>query len=247
MAAGDPVTLRAPRAGYLVAVDGERLVRAAADRDAFVAQRLALGDFVVRGATVAELWSASHHDAAQQDAVDDLGACFSYANERNPVQDFAFPVRQLADVALRGLSPSLNDPTTAEDALGSLAQLLISYAEADHPDPLRTDADGAPRLLACAPSLDDLVRLAFDQVRIAAAPHPTVAARILWLLAEIRRTAARCGCSASEIDRQVDLLRQGVLDEVPTSADEKVVEHATQAVRAQTGGGRAANAPDKAR
>jgi len=217
------LAVRAPRAGYLVAVDGARLLQAAAERDAFVAQRVRHGDFVVTGMTVAEVWPAPGDGEDAGDLRAAVGACFSFANERTPVQDVAFPIRQLADVALRGLSPSVNDPTTAEDALGSLAELLIAYAHARHADHLRVDDDGVPRVLAWAPVLDDLVRLGFEQVRVAAAPHPVLAARMLRLLGEIRRAAEETGCGHDEIDRQCTLLREGVRGEVPTAADEAVV------------------------
>jgi uncharacterized membrane protein len=224
MSAGSPAEVRAPRGGYLVAVDGPALVRTAQRHDGLIAQSALLGDFVVRGTTIAWVWHPAGAPDDLEAVVDAVGGCFSYADERNPVQDVAFPVRQLADVALRGLSPSLNDPTTAEDALGSLAQLLITFAHTDHPSALRTDDDGTPRVLARVPVLDDLVRLGFDQVRVAAAPHPVVAARILWLLGEIRRTAVEQGCGVAELDRQAELLREGVHGEVPTQADEALVD-----------------------
>lgn len=211
-AAGLPV--RAPRAGYLRRLDGEALLSAAARHEALVVQRARLGDFVLTDGVLAEVWL----DGDDEDAAVDISAAFQLGDERTVVQDAAFPVRQLADVALRALSPSLNDPTTAENAMGSLADTLVRFARAGSPSPLRVDGDGCARLLALPPDLDDLVRLGFDQVRVAAAGMPTMAVRLLALLAELEAVARDCGRGTSEIERQARLTRESAGAHAPTPA-----------------------------
>jgi uncharacterized membrane protein len=132
---------------------------------------------------------------------DEVERAFEIADERSVVQDPAFPIRQLADVALRGLSPSLNDPTSAENAMGSLADLLVRFARRGQPAPVRVDDSGAPRFVALVSTLDDLVRLRFEQVRVKAATYPVVAVELIRLLSEVERSANEMGTACAEARR----------------------------------------------
>jgi len=216
--------------GYLSAVQGEALVAAAQEHDGLVRQCAPLGDYVVPGDVVAEVWV----DADRADAFEDhVVHAFQLRRQRTPAQDIAFSVRQLADIALKGLSPGVNDPTTAENAMGALTAVLVRVAAAEPPAPVRADAEGNPRLVAHVPELDDLVRLGFEQVRVFAAPYPVVAARLVELLGRVGRVAERVGAPHAEVARQVALLRQGAHGRMPTEADERRVAGAHPRLRAR--------------
>jgi uncharacterized membrane protein len=88
---------------------------------------------------------------------------------------------------------------------------------------VRTDAQGAPRLVAAPPALDDLVRLGFEQVRVKAATYPVVSARLLVLLGEVERAAGEHGLPCAEVVRQARLLREGAAGNVPTRTDVEAV------------------------
>lgn len=196
--------LRARGAGFLVRVKGDSIVESAERLDGLVIQRAAIGDFVVTGGLLAEVYGDEAESLAER-----CRPCFAQADERNVVQDIAFPIRQLADIALRGLSPSLNDPTTAENAMDSLANTLIELARTERAPMARGDRGGTPRFVARAPDLDDLVRLGFAQVRVAASPHPVVCVRLIELLGEIERAATRAGIRCAETAVQARLLAEG--------------------------------------
>ena len=110
---------------------------------------------------------------------------------RTMQQDVTYGVRQLADVALKALSPGINDPTTAQDALfhlGAVVQEMLGSATAPR------DAWSAPNASSCCArrrcSHEEVIDLAFDEVRIAAVGQPTVQIyllEILHLLALSRR------------------------------------------------------------
>jgi len=201
---GSGTVVTATRAGFLTLVDGDAIEATAVEHDLLVRQVARLGDFVVTGTPLAQVWSQREPDAERIQEL--LAPAFRLGSERTVVQDVAFSVRQLADVALRALSPSLNDPTTAENAMGSLADTLIVFARTDCAPRVRVDADGRPWFVADAPDLDDLVRLGFEQVRAASAHHPVVAARLLELLSAIDLAAAHSGTRSAEAARQSDLL-----------------------------------------
>ncbi len=223
MDAASPVDVRTSRAGYVRDIDGTRLLGVARSEDLLVEQRAAIGDFVLTGTVVARLWSRS---ALDDDVSGHVLSCFGLDDERSVGADVAYPVRQLADVALRALSPSLNDPTTADNALDSMAELLVLFAREPLPAPVRVDRDGIPRLVAIVPRLDDLVRVGFEQVRVSAATQPTVAQHMLRLLDIVGETAHDHGEHSLEIGRQARLLRDAPDGQVPNGEDARDVRHA---------------------
>ncbi len=220
-AAGDDgVAVRARQAGFVSAMNVDALIRTGAERRLLIIQRAPIGDYVLTGAVLATLHG--DHDAATQ-AGDEVRGLFTLAPERSVVGDVGFPIRQLADIALRGLSPSLNDPTTAENAIDMLSDLLIRFAAEDRVEPVRADAEGEPRFLAAVPGLDDLVRLGFEQVRVAAAGHPVIARRMIGRLEELARAARDHGWDLDEIRRQQHLIRDATDGEVPNDEDARGV------------------------
>lgn len=201
MEASAPVSVRSERTGFLTAIDEGTVIGAAANHGALIRQCVLVGDFVVRGMPLAEVWRDGDADPS-----DWVVPAFDLADERSVAYDAAFPVRQLADIALRALSPSLNDPTTAENALGMLADTLVRFAEEPAVALLRVDGDGCVRFVARAPTLDELVRLAFEQVRCEAGGRPVLSDRLLVLLATIRDVARRHGAPCAELERQARLV-----------------------------------------
>ncbi len=222
----EPIEISAPRAGYLVGVD-PRVMKVLSESDALLEQLVMIGDFVVTGQRIARLWI----DGGPGDApVERIRRSFDLAHERNVVQDAAFPVRQLADIALKGLSPSLNDPTTAENAMNSIADTLVRFAARGDGVPVRLDESGQARFVAQAPTLNDLTRLGFDQARVKAATYPQVAVRMAELLRLIRDAALASGTDCQEAERQAELLSAGADRALPSDADVERVRMATAAV-----------------
>ncbi len=125
-------------------------------------------------------------------------------------------------MALKGLSPGINDPTTAENAMDSVADTLVRFAQREPVTALRVDEQGKPRLRAVAPSLDELVVLGFDQVRRDAANRPSFAVRLLELLADVRH-AAPAARRCDEIDRQARLIADHASSVAEEEADQRMV------------------------
>jgi uncharacterized membrane protein len=198
---GAPV--RAPAAGFVAAIDGPALVALAEREDLLVRQRAPIGHFVVTGDVLATVHGPG---PPSEEVAGGLRAAFTLKEERSVTGDVGFPVRQLADIALRALSPSLNDPTTAVNAIATIADLIIHVARSEAPEPVRAGGDGRPRLVALVPGPDELVRLGFDQVRLAATEHPAVAHAVIERLTSVDRAAREQGHEVSEPRRQARLL-----------------------------------------
>ena len=203
---GQPRSVTAPAAGFLNAIPVEDVIAAATSRDGLVIQRVPLGDYVIGGLEVAEVHSGEDPEAL----AEEIAGMISIGDERTLIQDVAFPVRQLADIALRALSPSLNDPTTAETAMGALTHVLAEFARQDPVSLERADGDGIVRFVAVAPDLGDLVRLGFEQVRIHGEDQdrPVLSVRLKQLLEQLRRVATEHGRSTEEIERQLALIER---------------------------------------
>lgn len=223
---GVPVHVQAD--GYVATFLGTHAIKAATANDGLVVQRVRVGDYVWEGMTVAEVWTTRPEDG--EALADAVRGTFVVRSQQTPVQDPGFPIRQLADIALKGVSPSVNDPTTAVNAMEAMTSMLLRRIAAETPSRLRADEDGEVRLATVAPDIDDLVRLGFEQVRVFAAAYPVLSRRLIALLKAIDDAATSAGCELAEPSRQAALLAAGPDGEVPTDADAASVrdEHRRQ-------------------
>jgi uncharacterized membrane protein len=111
----------------------------------------------------------------------DLLSYVSLGRHRNPEQDVAFGLQQLVDIALKALSPAVNDTTTAIMAIDYLGELVGRLAHRTFPDALRSDGQHL-RVLVRTYSFVDYLKLAFDLVRENARGNPAVLRRLLRAL-----------------------------------------------------------------
>jgi uncharacterized membrane protein len=109
--------------------------------------------------------------------------------ERVVEHDPALGLRVLADIALRALSPAVNDPSTAVQALDGIEDLLRVLARRDLDAGTVPDASGTPRVLLALPSWEAYLGVALDEVIPAAAAAPRVGRRITRLLEHLAETA----------------------------------------------------------
>lgn len=187
-----PMTVvRSESQGFLVTVRGGELIALAAEHGALVQQRARVGEYVLPGQVLARAWFGEH---GQPDGVERrIAAHFELGPQRTLPQDPGFPVRQLADIALKGLSPGINDPTTAINAMEAMVAGLIEFVDGEHPAEIRVDEDGAPRLIAAVADLDQLVDMGFGQVAVFARSDPTAMARLRELLLTLSEHARTRG------------------------------------------------------
>ncbi len=199
--AREGLPIRSDGGGFLTVVRGETIIKLATAQDAIVQQRTPIGSYVLSGDRVAVAWLPA--GAGGSELAVELGSCFEIGRQRTVPQDPGFSVRQLADVALKGLSPGINDPTTACTAMAAMTDGLIRFARSDPPGAVRLDESETPRFLAEAADLDDLARLGFEQVTHYAQSDPSVLASLGKLLGNLRNVASECGTAHVEIDRLI--------------------------------------------
>jgi uncharacterized membrane protein len=185
--AAAPAPIPAPRDGYIQAIDIHALLRLAREYDPAIEIDRRPGHFVIAGRPLMRAWPSSRVDeqvieAAVQDVV--LGP------KRTPTQDVEFSIYALVEIAVRALSPGINDPRTAMTCIDRLAAALAYMMRSGERSPLINDQDGTLRLITKPTTFEDAMDAAFDQIRQAANGHVSVLIRLIEGLAELAEIAA---------------------------------------------------------
>jgi uncharacterized membrane protein len=165
--------------GVVMAIEEAELLALACEHDVLIALVPMVGDFLPRGAPLFKVWGKGRL------SLEELRGCVVVGEERTPHQDPAFGFRQLVDVAERALSPAINDPTTAVQALDQLHDLLRALATRPFPDPIRVDSSGRLRLILPRPDWEGFVRLGLDEIREYGEGSIQVARRLRALLLDL--------------------------------------------------------------
>lgn len=177
------VAVPAYRSGYVQTIHTAPLFRVACQSDVVCAVVPMVGEHVVQGAPMVWVWSTSP-DASPPDETVYAAAAHDAVRvgyERTSEQDVALGVRQLADIAVKALSPAVNDPYTAIQALEHLSVLLAELARTELGNRMRYDGDRL-RVAVRGRDLAYFVELATGQVRRYGASEPRVMRALLRVL-----------------------------------------------------------------
>lgn len=185
-ARGRPV--RADSAGYVQLIDHQSLLDAAVERDLLVRLTVRAGSHVVPATVLAEVWPAERVDDAAADAI---RAAIVWGDQRTEQQDIDFGFQQLEQIALRALSPAINDPFTAGICVDQLGVALCRLAERPRPSTVTTDDAGHPRVIAQGLTFGALLASAFDEIRRSGRDIPYILVRLLGTLERIAERAYR--------------------------------------------------------
>ncbi len=207
----DSAVVRAPRSGYLQFVRVERLMGVAARSGAVIRLLYRPGHFVVEGEPLAEVWPG----AAAGEVARTLGGAHATGPHRTLTQDVSFAVDQLVEIAIRALSPAVNDTFTAIACIDWLGDAMCKIAAGWTPHDVHRDATGRVRVITRTISFERLVERAHDKIRQASRGMPAVMIRQLDGLAKVT------SYTVSADQRQV-LLGQGAM--ILRSAEESVPE-----------------------
>jgi len=219
--AEEGVPVECDESGYVQEIDHARLVAEAKDAGAVVHLLFRPGQFVFRGERMASVW---HPDAGKRATVR-VARAVTIGRHRTLRQDPEFGVAQIVEIALRALSPAVNDTFTGVACVDWMGDALLHAAEAPQEEACWFDAGGTLRLRVRAVRLDRLVRLGFDQIRQAAADNPAV---LIRMLDTIRRIAPRMSTDAARdaMRAEADAIREVAATRVSVALDRADVEAA---------------------
>ena len=188
--------------GYFQHVEHGQLVAAAHRAGARVVLHFRPGQFLLRGERLASIVPKEHGPALER-AIDRAG---KIGRHRTLHQDSEFAIAQIVEIAIRALSPAVNDTFTGVACVDWLADALLVLAEKPPLEGNWYDARGELRVWMPAVRLERLVKLAFDQIRQAAATTPAVLIRQLEV---IRRIAPRMPARTKQaLGEQSDAIRE---------------------------------------
>ena len=175
---GDGFTVTFDRHGWVQQIDQDALL-ASLEPESCMQLETVAGRYAIPNMPLCRIWP----DPADEDrAVRSATAAVAVGETRTMQQDITYGVRQLVDVALKALSPGVNDPTTAQDALFHLGAVVRELLVRHPPARQQTASDGRVLLLPQAITHEDVIELAFDEVRVASARQPTVQVYLLEIL-----------------------------------------------------------------
>ncbi len=174
------VDLRSATSGFVRVIDQTALL-AAVERFGIRARLMvAPGDFVAVGAVVARVGPP---DRVSDEVLDELRSLFVIGPQRSAVQDLDFLIDQLTEIAVKALSPGINDPRTAITCAQHLGALISAAADRHMPTGARADAGGHLRVVAPAMTFDDLVSSCLAPLRRYGAGHTEVVLALCQVLA----------------------------------------------------------------
>lgn len=182
-------TVPASKSGYIQGVDNAALLRLAGERKTVVRMERGVGEFVVEHTALASLKLEVPPD---QETMVELQAAYTLSRYRTVEQDAAFGIRQIVDVALKALSPGINDTTTAVTCVDYLAMILAKLAPQPFPPSHRYE-DGTLRVIAKGPDFQSLLTDAFDQIRESARGNSGILITMLGALQTIASLTASPG------------------------------------------------------
>jgi uncharacterized membrane protein len=159
----------------------KRLVALGAREGVVIAMAWAVGDTVVDGMPLLRVHGGSRSVAERK-----LRRLVRLGNERTFRQDPKYAIRILVDIAIKALSPAINDPTTAVQALDQVEDLLLRLGRTNLSAGRVRDTEGALRLVFPVPRWEDFLVLAFEEIRFYGATSHQVMRRLRALLYDLR-------------------------------------------------------------
>lgn len=220
----DASAVTATRTGYVQAIDVDSLLEIAEKRDSVLRLMYRPGDFIAKGSVIAAAWPGT----AIKDAVkEQIEAAFVLGQQRLRLQDVEFPVNQLVEIAVRALSPGINDPFTAMACVDQLASGLAQLVERSIPAGYRYGEDGELRLLTDALTFTGVIAAAFDQIRQHGRSDVAVTMRLLEAIATIA-PHTRTREQRDVLSRQAEMLMRGSQDAIPEEYDREDIKRRYQ-------------------
>jgi uncharacterized membrane protein len=199
------VPIAARESGYIQGIDEEELLAFAHETSAVVRMEFAIGSYVTKGSALVSVaeYSAGQPPVGKAEA-DRLHKCYSIGNQRTLDQDAGFGLRQLVDIALKALSPGINDTSTAIMSVDRLGSLLALLAGRDLGSPVRAEG-GQVRVIAKRPDFASYLATAFDQIRTNAVEDEAIYIRLLAALHTVAQRTRRPDYRRA-IGQQADLV-----------------------------------------
>jgi uncharacterized membrane protein len=229
-ASPDEIALASPESGYIRFIDTQRLLRLAKDYRVRIRVLRRVGHFVPAGIP---LVMVAKGDRLGSEGSARVLAAFDTGPTRTLQQDVEFGVLQIVDIALKAISPAVNDPTTAISCVDQLSRIMIRFVSRQPPDELLFDPPGVVRVSVGWIHFARLLEAAFEQIRMYSKTDLAVSLRLLRAFSDIAtstpdpefrriliergsRTVAGCAEKLGKEEMKELRSRQAVLESLTT-------------------------------
>lgn len=162
--------------GYVETIDHKRLLTLCTKSELVVECELVPGNFVVKGFAIATVYSDNEID---KKLLEQTSHCIGLGAYRTPIQDPEFAVHQLVEIALRALSPGINDPYTAITCVDKLNSVLCGLINRQFPAKRHYDEKDLLRLVCKDFTFTDIAKASYEQIRQHANNNVAVTIRLL--------------------------------------------------------------------
>ncbi len=216
----DARSVRATGTGYVEAIDTDGLLGLAVQRDLLIRLEIRPGMFVEPDNVIAHVWPSGRVDRDVERRIDRVVILSDQRTER---QDAEFAVQQLVQVAVRALSPAINDPWTAFMALDRLGAALSRLCARARPSPFRFDRSGRLRVIANSATFDAIASQAFTEIRHAGRSNLIVTVRLLETIAVVAEHAHRHDELAA-LRRHADRVEHGTLHTLGEPWERRIID-----------------------
>lgn len=217
--------ISAETTGYIQAIDLERLVRLAHENGLVLRLEHRVGHFVTQDSELLEVWPGT---AKVEDLKEEVNKCFVFGTERSLQEDVESAVDQLVEIALRALSPGINDPDTTVACIDQLTDGLRLVGDRGILPALRR-YEGEVRLVTYPMTYSRLVDAAFSRIRQYSRGSVPVTLRMLEALASLTARAQH-GAHRAALMHQARMLWRASQESVPEPDDLRVIEVRYKAV-----------------
>lgn len=212
--------IKATGEGYLQAIDDNELMKIARQYNLLVRLKTRPGKFIVKGSDLAMVFPEKQVTKSLKQQINDA---FILGKERTEYQDVEFPIDQLVEIALRAISPAINDPFTAIRCIDRLSAGLSRLAQRDFPSPYRYDDEQNLRVIVEGVTFEGLVDAAFNQIRQYSKSDVAVTIRLLEAIACIA-TYTHNSKQREALRRQAEMILNSSREQISPEQDQKDVQ-----------------------
>jgi uncharacterized membrane protein len=178
-------TVLCETSGYIRYIDTQRLLATAKSHRVKVHVLRRVGQFVPQGVPFLRVYKGERLSA---EGAMELRNAFDFGPSRTLQQDVEFGVLQIVDIALKAISPAVNDPSTAISCVDQLSRVLIRFASREGPSSLLCDPPGVVRVSIMWSNFGRMLDSAFEQIRLYSQTDVAVSLRMMRALGDIAVT-----------------------------------------------------------
>lgn len=216
----DACPVKVTNSGYIQAIDESQIMQIAKENNLLLRIQHRPGDFVVRGSDLVLVFPGEQVNKQLTGKINDA---FVLGLQRTDQQDVEFSVNQLVEIAVRALSPGINDPFTAVRCIDQLSVALCHLAEKQIPSSYRYDDDDKLRVIAGAIAFADVTDAAFNQIRQYGKSSVGVTMRLLEAIATIASFTHNKTDRAALL-RHANMINRGSQEELKEELDRQDIQ-----------------------